>query len=65
MSDERPTTPVPALDPQTAGLLAGLRARLTQLSESQRVYVFVALTEDYCRDCGSEKGWTCMCQRDE
>lgn len=64
-NDTRPTDPVPALDPMTAGLLNGLRIRMSGLSESQRVAVFCALQEDFCRACGSTRGKKCHCETDE
>lgn len=63
--DERPTDPVPALDPLSQGLLTGLRTRMGGLTPSQRVYVMATLLEDYCRSCGSEQGWACQCENDE
>lgn len=42
-----------------------LREWLADMTDEQRLEVFEAIMEDYCRHCGGKTNGTCYCTADE
>jgi len=44
-----------------------LRDRLAEMTDEERLEVFRAIADGYCRECGNAvpSGWSCTCMRDD